>query len=156
MPRLHVGKHWPLATRRDVNLDQGTNQYGAAAKYHLFMPGTAGVLGGHLEHNEIEIEEHNVVTDQIANWASPNTLVAGRHLVCTMVATDGGPTGYMVFEWELRDSTAGLLVFGSVTRTTPNVYGELSGNVPLTNFLQPAILDAAGARVTANFIFVGW
>lgn len=156
MPRLHVGKNWPLAVRRDYNLHQQTNSAGFAAQYDFGMSLVGGPVGTWLETNTIRIKEHDPNSSQFARWSSAPTFANGRLITCSMECSDAGDDGYMRTQWVLSDSILGKLVGGTALHTLHFVYGVLGSTLQPTEFLHPAILNSTHFFSGASFDYVPW
>jgi len=156
MPRLHVGKNYPVAFWRDWSTGQSRTDRYHARVYWFKLNNLFGALENAFETDHLRIHEDDPVHLWPPRWRSDPTLCNGRTITCTMELTAAGDDGRMVHKWELFDSAAGSIARGTGSAGFSNGYFTLVGLCDAHYQPHPAILSYLASNPTYEFRGVEW
>lgn len=152
----HAGKYYPVHFRRDLNLNQSTNNFGLARAYAVRSSLYTGTVGVPLNSKRIICHAVDEPTFQFAKWESEwftcGTRTVRWLLECSLAK--GYPTELM--RVQIFDQVIGLLGYSSIITANHLTYRNLAGAWVQASSTHPDLLYGFVNSTRNNVDAVDW
>lgn len=151
----HSGRVYPVAFRRDFNLNVVTNNTGIAAGYNFATQGLSGSVGSFLNGHLWPCVAYDQSTYNGIKWKSPTLNLSGRHVVISfeLGTMDGLSTTFA--SGRVTDSLLGDLGDFNFGVPTNQSYKQVPGRWVDFSWTNPSIL-AFPFSTQCNLVAVEW